>query len=339
VINAYTAAETVGGNFQLFLSFDMSAISNPNFMVNLVRRVGRRPPQFIYKNLIFVSTFAGENMTFGHSSVNEGWKNAFKQPLKDAGYETYFCPSWTGIGGKGIEMEVSDCFFSWDAWPYHVKTPMDDDDDVYFQNLCRQLGKAYMFPLSPWFYTHINVKNWLYYSDELLMNRLRQMLKSKAEFVQIISFNDYGESHHLAWVHGSPYPGSEQYCFDTDHEGWVNLMRPWLEAYRLGRDQPSISVNKLFVWYRYHPRDANATSDPYGKPQHWEWPEDKIFAVVYATQAVELTITSGSSTITRQCQPGYTEVTLERFQVGVPQFVVRRSGQVVFKHKCRNAMA
>jgi hypothetical protein len=58
-----------------------------------------------------------------------------------------------------------------------------------------------MAPVSPWFYTNLPGydKNWLWRGDSLWVDRWNQLIAGEfqPEFVQIISWNDYGESHYI----------------------------------------------------------------------------------------------------------------------------------------------
>lgn len=62
------------------------------------------------------------------------------------------------------------------------------------------LGKTmpYMMPVSPWFYTNLPEwhKNWLWRGDDLWYDRWEEVLFWQPNLVEIISWNDYGESHY-----------------------------------------------------------------------------------------------------------------------------------------------
>lgn len=64
-------------------------------------------------------------------------------------------------------------------------------------------GKTYMMGISPWFYTNMPGfrKNWLWRGDDLWFDRWQQLLSMKREnqpeYVQIITWNDWGESHYM----------------------------------------------------------------------------------------------------------------------------------------------
>lgn len=55
---------------------------------------------------------------------------------------------------------------------------------------------------SGWFFTHFGgeasySKNWVFPSDRLWFDRWRQILELAPRFVEIITWNDYGESHYI----------------------------------------------------------------------------------------------------------------------------------------------
>jgi len=59
-------------------------------------------------------------------------------------------------------------------------------------------GLLYMMPVSPWFYTNLPGydKNWLWAGDELWFDRWQEVWSFQPEWVEIISWNDFGESHY-----------------------------------------------------------------------------------------------------------------------------------------------
>jgi hypothetical protein len=62
-----------------------------------------------------------------------------------------------------------------------------------------------MMPISPWFYTDLPGfdKNWLWRGDDLWFDRWEQAmsLSTPPEWIEILTWNDYGESHHIGPLH------------------------------------------------------------------------------------------------------------------------------------------
>lgn len=64
-------------------------------------------------------------------------------------------------------------------------------------------GKTYMAPVSPWFFTHYGPevtysKNFLFPGGSLWYDRWQEILTGNFNFVEIITWNDYGESHYVS---------------------------------------------------------------------------------------------------------------------------------------------
>ena len=79
----------------------------------------------------------------------------------------------------------------------------------------------YHVAASPWFFTHYGAevsysKNWVFPSDLLWYNRWAEILQLGPQYVEIISWNDYGESHYVGPL-SSPHS-------DDGNSKWVNDM-------------------------------------------------------------------------------------------------------------------
>lgn len=54
-------------------------------------------------------------------------------------------------------------------------------------------------PVSPWFYANLPGydKNWLWSSDDLWFDRWQEVWSFQPEWVEILTWNDFGESHYI----------------------------------------------------------------------------------------------------------------------------------------------
>jgi glucan endo-1,3-alpha-glucosidase len=106
--------------------------------------------------------------------------------------------------------------------------------------------KLYMSAVSPWFYTHYgpntynkNVRNslfivylscanlhqWIYLADyHLYPTRWENLISSrdKIDIVEIVTWNDYGESHYIGPIEGAQ-PNSQTWVNGFDHTGTCNM--------------------------------------------------------------------------------------------------------------------
>ncbi|EPY50190.1 glucan endo-1,3-alpha-glucosidase Agn1 [Schizosaccharomyces cryophilus OY26] len=327
ISDAYEAAASVSTDFKLFLSFDMTAMSaDADFIEGLIRRFADKPNQLRWDNKIFVSTFSGETDNFGRSDVSSGWNSAVKEPLESAGCPIFFAPSWTALGGGALQQSVTDGFVSWNTWPTS-SADMNANDDYYYKQLANSLGKIYVAPLSPWFFTHLQYKNWAYKSDWLYLDRLQQMLDVQPDMIEILTWNDFGESHYIGKIQGALPSGSDDYVNGFDHAAWRYMIAPYIAAFKNGASKPYINFESLFYWYRPTSKYSVPTDDSIGYPSGGDYNEDLIYAAVYLLQPAEITITCGTNKKTFTGSPGVNRFSISMVPGNSPYFSVSRQGK------------
>lgn len=124
VADAYAAAEAIATQyphktpFKLFISFDMTCLSDPSLILTYLRTYHGHPAQFVYEGKDFVSTFSGEYVTLGQDTANDGWQIAIKDPLAGEGIEIYFVPAWSAFDPTTVYQSnpVVDGVLCWTAW-------------------------------------------------------------------------------------------------------------------------------------------------------------------------------------------------------------------------------
>ena len=66
-------------------------------------------------------------------------------------------------------------------------------------------------------------RQWIYYTDQhLYTTRWEALIESRDKFdiVEIITWNDYGESHYIGPIEGAQ-PNSQAWVDGMDHTGWL----------------------------------------------------------------------------------------------------------------------
>jgi glucan endo-1,3-alpha-glucosidase len=109
------------------------------------------------------------------------------------------------------------------------------------------------------------------------------------EIIQVISWNDYGESHHIAPVLGAE-PGSQAWTANLSHEAFRLMVRYFANRWRSDSVPEVDSRLIVWAWYRTHPASANASNDPVGRPAHAEWVSllyNLIYPMLKGPQAVD----------------------------------------------------
>ncbi|KAI9679625.1 MAG: hypothetical protein M1829_001587 [Trizodia sp. TS-e1964] len=270
--NAFTAAGAYS-NFCLFISFDYAA-QGPftiSQVVNILNTYKSSPSYCQYLGKPLVSTFEGPGNSGDWVSIKS------QVPIT-------FIPDWTSIGPQNtVNTGVVDGAFNWNAWPVGA-TNMNTGDDVAYLNALQ--GKPYMMGVSPGFYTNLPAygKNWVWRGDDLWYDRWQQVISLQPALVEIITWNDFGESHYIGPIRPQGVVPGADYVAGRPHEAWLNELRLFIYAYKTGTDtnHAYIDIN-LVYWYRTTPVLAcpegstagNAPYQPYTDPTTVV--QDKIF--------------------------------------------------------------
>ncbi|KAJ6029918.1 carbohydrate-binding module family 24 protein [Penicillium canescens] len=303
--NAFLAAKNTG--FQLFFSFDYTG----------------NGPWDKAKVIELLNAYAGTSLTYWHHngqplcSTFEGPGNA--ADWADIKKETncFFVPDWSSLGAK-VAMEqadgIADGLFNWAAWPYGP-SDMDTYTDASYQQFLD--GKPYMMPVSPWFFTNMPGydKNWMWRGDDLWYDRWQQVMYLAPEFVEIISWNDYGESHYIGPSYdshneladatyvafGDGYGDSPfNYAQANDHSGWRAFLPFLIDNYK--QNVTTITEEGVSAWYRLNAAGAcasdggttgNTVSQLQLEYQVKDIAQDKIFYSALLGSAAQVTVTIG----------------------------------------------
>ncbi|KAH8928031.1 glycoside hydrolase family 71 protein [Atractiella rhizophila] len=327
--NAYNAAAATG--FKVFISFDFAYWTNGDFgtISSYLQTYATRAGQYKYNNKAFVSTFVGGG--FDRRAVESS-----------SGVPIFACPNYQPGALRHSTTAATDCGFSWDAWPSQDNQPINSNKttttDINYINSLG--GKPYMMPVSPWFYTHYGGdtynKNWIFYSDYLWTQRWEQVLSVQPQFVEVLTWNDFGESHYIGPLHpekpevyapNGQDNGAKKWVTGMDHTAWQDVMVPYINAFKAGSTTPSVSSDELVYYYRTSPKDASC-SDPVPKPTGYQYDGDLIFVTALLTSPGTVIITSGSTSTSINVAAGIHTVSAP-MGIGVQSFGLTRNGATV----------
>ncbi|KAI0764415.1 glycoside hydrolase family 71 protein [Trametes elegans] len=303
VANCYAAALESGVQFNLYLNFDLSVLPGDRRedvarLREYVAMIAGHPSQLLYGDRILVGTFAGQNKLFGCATLAEACK--FVKDSLEAVAPVHLIPSYFINPCLYLSMPAMDGYFNWNgSWPIHL-TPHSSRGEIQSLKLDTDKhhihhlgGRTFMAAVSPWFFSHYGPdswnKNWIYRGDDwLYVRRWEQLIamRDQVDIVQIISWNDYGESHYIGPIKGAQ-PNSQAWVDGFPHTAWLDLTRYYACAFKTGA-YPPIERDRIYMWARPHPRDAEAVDDPVGRPDGWQLTDDIIWIVVFATDVVEV---------------------------------------------------
>ena len=304
VANAFLAAENVG--FCLFFSFDYAG-NGPWAKADVIELIQSYDSPNVYyhhNSQPFVSTF-------------EGPANAADWADIKAETGCFFAPDWSSLGAMEAMKQadgVADALFSWAAWP-NGPANMDTYTDASYINYLE--GKPYMMPVSPWFFTNMPGydKNWLWRGDDMWFDRWNQALFVAPEFIEIISWNDFGESHYIGPIRAADDPLADQtytafdtglspynYVLDMPHDGWRAFLPYVIETYK--NNISTITQEGVTGWYRLNkagacPSSGGTTGNTVSQLQVEYWPDeivqDKIFYSALLGSAADVSVSVGGT--------------------------------------------
>jgi hypothetical protein len=298
---AFTAATNLGSGFKLFFSFDYAG-NGPwakADVINLINQYKSSPAYFRHGTKPLVSTFEGPK-----------WAPDWVSIKSQTG--CYFMPSYSSLGAKdAVATGVVDGLFSWAAWPNGPTSMFTNVDQSYKDFLS---GKTYMMGVSPWFYTNMVGfrKNWLWRGDDLWHDRWQQVLYLQPEYVQIISWNDFGESHYIGPLRSTEYEAFHRglapfnYAINMPHDGWRLHLPFIIDLYKSGT--ATVSRESVVAWYRRNPggttcSSGGTTGNTATQLQDWYGPDlvsqDRIFyTALLGSGGATVTVSIGGVTQT-----------------------------------------
>ncbi|KAF8161484.1 glycoside hydrolase family 71 protein [Crassisporium funariophilum] len=333
--------------FKLFFSFDMTSIpgnsaGDAQLFRNYLSQHSKSPRMFRHPRTggVVVSTFAGENSTFGQGSVENGW--AYLKNELNKITPIYFIPSFFINPARYPSISAMDGAFNWNGgWPIQLHAGMSqsdiekaqlDSDNGHLDNL--KNGRTFMAAVSPWFFTHYGPdtwnKNWIYRGDDwLFVKRWEQLIsmRNRIDMAQIISWNDYGESHYIGPIKGAQ-PNSQAWVDGYPHEAWLHLNRYFAVAFKTGT-YPAITKDQIYMWARPHPKGATAP-DRVPRPNNWQLTDDKAWMIVFATSPSTVeAYTSNNQKQTFQVKVGMTKLSFALKADGGMRAIMIRNNKTV----------
>lgn len=212
-------------------------------------------------------------------------------------------------------------------------------------------SKKYLAPVSPWFSTHFGPevsysKNWVFPGGSLIFDRWNQVLQQGFPMVELVTWNDYGESHYVGPLSSKHYDdGNSKWVNDMPHDGWLDLSKPFIAAYKAGATSVDnyITEDKIVYWYRRTLRslDCDATDTTAGRPANngsgnyfegrpdgWQTMDDAVYVASFLTQAGTITVQSGGNSHTENAPAGAHIFTVDA-GLGQQQFTLTRGGSNV----------
>ncbi|KZT73782.1 glycoside hydrolase family 71 protein [Daedalea quercina L-15889] len=287
---------------------------------------GSNAVQFVPSFFVDPSTFTTyDGVMDGYFNWNGGW------PI-----DLTFSSAQSELGSAAGDLDDAT-FSSSDEAILSANIGVFTTDSQYISGLNSVSGtnKTYIAPVTPWFFTHYSPesfdKNWIYLADYWSYNTRWETLitnRDQVDIVEIITWNDYSESHYIGPIEGSQ-PDSQDWTNGMPHLGWLAMTNYYATAFRDG-SYPSITEDQIYMWARPQPKNAVASDDSVGMPTSYQLTEDKLWAVVFAQSNATVVITTASGTTqTTDVSAGVTKISMPLVAGSGMSATLTRNGQTV----------
>ncbi|KAG9091296.1 hypothetical protein FS749_016644 [Ceratobasidium sp. UAMH 11750] len=340
VKSAYDAATRVAPNFKLSVSLDMNSLAcgstaDGQYIINnFIAPFRSHSQRYTYNSKMFLSTFAGQQCSFGQGSAAAGWQWL----INNAGTPIYFTPNIQL--GDATQLKTTwnfiDGYKLWNAWP---KTNTDNtqwaDDAWWMQNAA---GKGYLTLVSPWFFIHLpggdpSINNRYFRGDNFEYRARWQQLianRDSLPFVEVATWNDYGESHYIGPMSGLAPAGANYITPKNDHQAWADYTWYYATWWKSGA-APTIATDRVYMWARPHPKNAGiCSSDGVGPVNNAAWANDLLFISVFLKSTAQVYCYSGSNNSgTKTLNAGVNEFTVPLAAGGVGCTVTRNGANLI----------
>ncbi|ROW01305.1 hypothetical protein VMCG_05983 [Cytospora schulzeri] len=340
----YAYASAAANDMKVFISFGTTFPYFVPLHYALGTAVGQKIAQYASLDAqlkvdgkVFASSFAGDGVDV----------NAIRTA---AGVDLFWAPNFHP--SYGTDFSTIDGALNWMAWPNNgnnkaptagANVTVEEGDAEYIA----ALGSANKYiARSTHFGPEVSYsKNWVFPGDLLWYDRWNEILSLKPRFIEIITWNDYGESHYIGPLNSPHYDdGNSKWTNDMPHDGWMDMAKPFISAFKDGASSANsyVTTDELVYWYRPTPKSincdatdttmvtANNNSGNYfeGRPDGYESLSDSVFVVSLLTSPGTITVESGSTVQEFNAPQGISAYEVP-MSIGQQQFFLSRNGQTI----------
>ena len=295
----YQNASDLG--FKLFLTIDTTTMYDVAQVVNITNFYANHPAQAKDANgNIFLSSFEvnppGWNwqndvidkidvpVTFLAGTLEESGSYEATLPNRGAGPFTWVHPALSASQEAAVDQTFSDARNS--------------------------SGKIWMAGVAPWFFKRLSSDtNWLNAQDSnIYIDRWVELLKLKPDYIEVISWNDFGESHYIGPADTTPeselmLPDRADYYGNLDHSAFLKMSTIFINTFKSGATKVTVTADEEDVFFFYRPQPvANIPSDDAYPDNAWPLPEnassieDNVYVVPFLSEPATIYLSSGGNT-------------------------------------------
>ena len=243
------AAQAVDSRFKIMVMPDITALgTDADAVVQIIQSVAKSPAAYkLADGRLVVSAFDAN-----HNSP-AWWQNVLNR-LKAAGINMAFVPTFLGwTQYADLYQSISYGYADWGTATPQASSLFEDDPSIVHGTF----GKIFMMPVNSQQYRPKNVQFWEAGNSASFRTGWLNAIQGKADWVQLVTWNDYSESGQV-----SPY--TDNTLNGSIGTGYYDLNGYYATWFLTGR-APTITHDVMYYFYRREPTNASASSTKSGR--------------------------------------------------------------------------
>ena len=287
----YTNASAM--NFKIFLSYDTMVMSDPTVMVNLSNVYKHHPAQLWIDDKLFLSSFSVGDPPFN-------WQHDVLDKI-DA--PVMFMPA--SISEDANVTAKANIGSGPMTWIHPASTPAHEAAiDLNFSNKRSDGSKPWMAGLAPWFFKRMSYdENWLHAQDGAMwLDRWLHLLQLRPNFIELITWNDYGESTYIGPTTSFHLNKQAQVdCFygGLPHTAFLSMAKIFIRAYKSGQAGPiniAPEEEDVFMFHRLQPALTLGRTDTLPLPKNASDLPDVVHIISFLSAPAAIWLEGGGLT-------------------------------------------
>ncbi|WFU39433.1 endo-1,3-alpha-glucanase family glycosylhydrolase [Bradyrhizobium sp. CB82] len=296
----FAAAERSAPSFKLFLSFDDAPVSDS---ATMLIELSASPAYLQVEGRPVVSTYSG----------TPEWGAALRERLSSSGVRPFLVPNYQYLTDRVWSRNYSrptaqflDSLFRGhpDINGYFVFGPdlgyaKPPTDGPLVAARSKFAGKLSMIGISP-YYRGLRGNFRVFESGgfEGMATQWTAAIESGADWIEIVTWNDWGESTYVAPYGDIRRQDLWNYHWGPllSHEAFLKASRYYIDWFKSSR-RPRIDHPSIYYFYRLHPKSAYGIASPdtneQGRPKGWEDLVDCICVTTFLPRPLTVDVTVG----------------------------------------------
>jgi Glycosyl hydrolase family 71 len=312
------AAQAVDSRFKIMVMPDITALGD-NFdgVVQIIESVAKSPSAYkLADGRLVVSAFA--------ANLNSpAWWQAVLTRVKSHGINVAFVPTFLGwTQYADLYKSMSYGYADWGTATAHASSLLEDDPSIAHGTF----DKIFMMPVDSQQFRPKNFQFWEAGNSASFRTGWNNAIQGKADWVQLVTWNDFSESSQVA-------PYTDITLNGSIGTGYYDL-NGYFATWFLTGHAPTVTHDVMYYFYRREPTNAKAPRQ--NQVDHVagsDAAENDIELLAFLTAPADLKIAIGGKTYTHHAATAGMVSFKVPTQPGTPVFTLSRGGKDIYSFK------